>query len=323
MAKRKVATSIVVKKELKKVFNKTVEIPDGLITNEAIRQKFAEYLKQSNYIPSSALTPINRLIDEQVIIPVNIKKKGWLSFLNNQLKNKVIMPFSYYDGVLAFYSGLTNRIYMLIDNIQKYHTSSTANHIAKTLVHELQHMQCNNFPHEFYNVHKNEISKFYSEFFRMAASTYGISSDKLPVNEGAATFFAKTILYIFDHLLSDPSSIITKNDLMAYNDKCYNVYANDKSSKSAQKMAGELANIITTSALGILTGKYYSNCKNYSSSPERLCYISLYKTYNKLFGSAEKYGSFFGQELIFLSELISVLSQDDNSSKMFAFINRL
>ena len=154
-----VSTAKVVSKELKKVFNQSITLPDELVTNEEIRQTFIKLMQQSNVIPSGALKQIWRLINEQMIIPVNVKKKGLLGWLDNILKNST-MPFAYsYDnGTMAFYSGSSNRIYLLIDNIQNAKVG--AHWLGVTVIHELQHMQCHNFPSEFYNVHKKTINNF-------------------------------------------------------------------------------------------------------------------------------------------------------------------
>lgn len=321
MARKKISTKIVIKKELKKVFNKTVEVPDGLITNDTIRQTFFNYLKQSSYIPSSALATLWKLIDKQVIVPVNVKKSGFLSFLSKKLKNNTVIPFSYYKNVMGFYSGNSNRIYILIDNIKSLYPRTAADSISKTLTHELQHMQCCNFPHEFYNLHKDEFEKFYYTFFNILADEYGAPSE-VDVDRNASTFFCKTILYMFDHLLSDPGSAIYNSDLHMYFDRCAHVYSKEKNSKSAIKCINDLSNCVTSGAIGILNGKYWDALERNSNSPHRLCYISLYKTYDRLYNGAKKYASAFGQELVFPSELISVLSQEDPSSKMYAFINR-
>lgn len=317
MARVKKPTSLVVKREIKSIFNNSVSVPDGLVTNEAIRQKFFDYINRSTVIPRNASSTIWKLIRNQVIIPVNVKKEGFTDRLFYTTNNKNSVLMSYYDGVLGFYSGQSNRIFMLIDNMEKY--KFDANRMSITLIHELQHMQCHNFPGQFFMIHKKLFTNFYTELLYNACEMYD-SSSNIKVNETAAALMCKWMIYMFDDLIADPNFGFTDHDMDSYGDKVYSCFYDQKKN---EEMLNNICDILINSAKTILNGKYYDNCRNNRKSDERFCYNAIYNTYKNLNLNPDKIGSFFGQELIFPSEIISLLANVKITPSLFAFIDRL
>lgn len=270
-------------------------------------------MRQSKIIPSNYLLQIWKLIDRQVIIPVNNKKRGFLSFLNKKL-SKTCVPFSYseYDGTMAFYSGVSNRIYIIVDNIMKAHNS--ADGIARTVVHELQHMQGHNFPSEFFNLHKQLICNFYSTFFHI------ICDNKLTVDEKAVEYYAKFLVYMFDDIFSSDGSVTTQSDFDSYRDKVALVYRKGKNIPSGGM---NIANAITACAESMIDGVFFDKASKNPKSVERYLYMAYGMTYKKIGMDPNKLKSFFGQECIVPTEIVAMIPAIRIQSNLFAFLNRL
>lgn len=308
------STAKVVSREIKKVFNQSVSLPDDLITNDEIREKFVKLLGQSHIIPNGALKLIWNLVNKQVIIPVNVKKAGLLSFLDNLFKkSSVPFAYSYDEGTMAFYSGASNRIYMLVDNMLK--ADGSADHIARTVVHELQHMQCHNFPSEFYNLHKNTINGFYYELF-------GIFCDhKLEVNKKSCEIFGRFLLYMFDDLFSCSGATITDNDFKTYYDRAASVYLTDR--MEVPQYGLQIAKALTMCAESMIDGKFFDNAAKNNKSVERYLYSAIGEAYRRIGMNPMRLKSFFGQECIVPSEIIALKPNITISADLFAFLNRL
>jgi len=311
---KKVSTSVVIKKEIKKVFDVSIPLPEGLITNKVIRDQFFDFMSKSSVIPKQYLRSIWKLIENQTIIPVNVKKKGFLGFLNNLLKKSTCVPFSYDDGTLAFYSGASNRIYVLVDNILKFHKTDT-DYIARTVVHELQHMQCHNFPSGFYQVHKSLIDSFYYNLFDILAA------HKLTVNEKSSELFGRFLLYMFDDLFSCAGATITESDFDSYRDKAAAAYM-DKNMKVPQ-IGMNIANALSDCAMSMIDGKFFDNASRDSKSIERYLYMAIGYTYRKIGMDPNKLKSFFGQECIVPSEIVAMLPAIKITPSLFAFVDKL
>jgi len=311
---RKISTSKAVSKELKKVFNESISIPEGLVTNSAIRDQFISLMRQSKIIPSNYLLQIWKLIDRQVIIPVNNKKRGLLSFLNKRL-SKTCVPFSYseYDGTMGFYSGVSNRIYIIVDNIMK--AKNSADGITTTVVHELQHMQGHNFPSEFFNLHKQLICNFYSTFFRI------ICDNKLNVDDTAVEHYAKFLIYMFDDIFSSAGSIVTDNDFHSYRDKVALIYRDKKGGIPSGGM--NIAEAVTACAESMIDGTFFDRASKNPKSIERYLYIAYSMTYKKIGMDPNKLHSFFGQECIVPTEIVAMVPAIRITPNLFAFLNRL
>lgn len=314
-ANNKRTTSSVVSKEIKKVFNTNVSLPDDLVTNEDIRQKFIIHMAKSHIIPKQYLKQIWRLVEQQVIIPVIVKKSGLIGWLTNILrKSSVPFAYSYDDGTMAFYSGSSNRIYILIDNISKSPGNSSDN-VAKTVVHELQHMQCHNFTSQFYSVHKNLINDFYFNLFNI------LCNNQLKVNKNLSDLFGKFLIYMFDDLFSSYDAVITDNDFKVYRDRVASVYMNDK--LQVPIFGWQIASALTQCAESIIDGKFFEKASKDSKSAERYLYAAIASTYKKIGMNPMKLKSFFGQECIVPSEIIAMKPAIKMSSDLFALINRL
>lgn len=310
---KKVSTSKVISKEIRNVFNESVPIPDGLITNATIRNQFIDLLRKSHIIPSNYLLIIWKMIEKQVIIPVNNKKSGLLGFLNKRLK-KTCVPFSYSydDGTMAFYSGSSNRIYIIVDNILKADKSSDG--IARTVVHELQHMQAHNFPSGFFSVHKNLIVGFYNTFFNI------ICGNRMSVDIRAVENYAKFLVYMFDDIFSGSGAIITQSDFDSYRDKAALVYRKDK---GVPQEAISIANAITGCAESMIDGKFFDVASKNPKSNERILYTAYGFTYKKIGMDPSKLKSFFGQECIVPSEIVAMLPAIKITPNLFSFLSKL
>lgn len=322
MAKVRVPTRKVVKREIKNVFGKSVPIPEGLVTNEDIRQKFIYELNKTSFIPSSAMSNIKRLVDNQQIIPVNIESSGAVKRIYQSIKRNSRIPFSYYDGVLGFYSGFTNRIYLLLDNIAKYRGNSEDS--AKVLIHELQHMQCHNFPSEFFFLHKDLFTKFYATLFKTACDMY--SSNNIKIDSHNVMIFAKYLIYMFDDLIANPSFYISKNDIASYAMKAYGTMVGnneDDLTDDDKDVAWQIANILANSGFSIIFGKFFDNAQNDSKSIERFSYFAIHNTYKKIGLDPKKLASFFGQELVYASEIIALLIGVRTDPSLFLLLGRL
>lgn len=310
---KKVATSKVISKEIKRVFNESISIPDGLVTNEKIRDQFISLMRESKIIPSNYLLLIWKLIERQIIIPVNNKKSGLLGFLNKRLK-KTCVPFSYSydDGTMAFYSGASNRIFIIVDNILK--AKDSADGIARTVVHELQHMQGHNFPSEFFNLHKQLITSLYKNFFTI------ICGNKLAIDDKAIENFSKFLVYMFDDIFSGEGAVITQSDFDSYRDKVALIY---RQGKGIPSYGMDIANAVTHCAESMIDGKYFDIASKDPKSNERLMYIAFGLAYRKIGMDPNKLKSFFGQECIVPTEIVAMIPAIKIQPNLFAFLNRL
>lgn len=310
---KKTATSKVLSREFKRVFNESISIPDGLVTNEKIRNQFISLMRQSRIIPSNYLLLIWKLIDRQIIIPVNNKKSGLLGFLSKKLK-KTCVPFSYNydDGTLAFYSGASNRIFVIVDNILK--SRDSADGIARTVVHELQHMQGHNFPSEFFNLHKQLITSLYKNFFTI------LCGNELTVNDSSIENFSKFLIYMFDDIFSGANSVITQSDFDSYRDKVGLIY---RQGNNIPSYAMDIANTVTHCAESMVDGKYFDNATRNPKSNERLVYMAFGLAYRKIGMDPNKLKSFFGQECIVPTEIVAMIPAIKIQPNLFAFLNRL
>lgn len=309
-----VSTAKVVSKELKNVFHQSITLPDDLVTNDEIRKTFIKLMKDSNVIPSGALKQIWRLINEQMIIPVNVKKKGLLGWLDSILKNSMVpFAYSYDNGTMAFYSGSSNRIYLLIDNIQNAKVGS--HWLGVTVIHELQHMQCHNFPSEFYNVHKKTINNFYFELFNV------ICGRKLTVNSTSCQLFAKWLLYLYDDIFTSAGATITDNDFRAYYDRAASVYLTDD--MKVPEYGLQIAKALTMCAESMIDGKFFDKASKDRKSVERYLYQAIGEAYKRIGWNPVKLNSFFGQECIAPSEIIALKPNVTISNDLFTFLSRL
>ena len=310
---KKIKTSKVLTREIRNVFNESISIPDGLVTNSTIRDQFITLLRKSHIIPSNYLLLIWKMIDKQIIIPVNNKRKGLLGFLNKRLK-KTCVPFSYSydDGTMAFYSGTSNRIFIIVDNILKADKSSDG--IARTVVHELQHMQGHNFPSEFFNLHKSLIINLYDNFFKV------ICGNKLKTDPVAITNFAKFLIYMFDDIFSSAGSVITQSDFDSYRDKVALIYRNGK---NIPDYGMQIANAVTHGAESMIDGKFFDNASRNPKSIERVIYMAFGMAYKKIGMDPNKLHSFFGQECIVPTEIVAMIPAIKITPNLFAFLNRL
>lgn len=308
----KISTPKIISKEIKQVFNKNVYIPDDLTTNDKIKEQFLVLLRQSHIIPSNVILQILKLIDKQVIIPVNNKKKGFLGLLFKKIKDTCV-PFSYSEGTMAFYSGASNRIYIIVDNIMK--AKGNADAVSRTIVHELQHMQGHNFPSEFFSLHKKLILSFYTEFFKI------ISANHLKVNIDAVEHYAKFLVYMFDDIFSSYGAVITQSDFDSYRDKVALVYRTE--GKKIPQLGMDIANALTLCAETMIDGQFFEIAAKNPKSIQRLLYTAYGMTYKKLGMDPAKLKSFFGQECIVPTEIVAMLPEIKIEPSLFAFLNRL
>ena len=254
------------------------------------------------------------MIDRQVIVPVNNKKRGLLGFLNKRL-SKTCVPFSYseYDGTMGFYSGVSNRIYIIVDNIMK--AKKSADGITKTVVHELQHMQGHNFPSEFFSLHKHLICNFYNTFFHI------ICDNKLNVDEKSVEHYAKFLVYMFDDIFSSAGSVVTDSDFDSYRDKVALIYRDKNNRVSSGGM--NIANAVTACAESMIDGVFFDRASKNPKSVERYLYIAYGMTYKKIGMDPNKLHSFFGQECIVPTEIVAMMPEIKIQPNLFAFLNRL
>lgn len=320
MATKKIPTSLAVKKEFRSLLNTNVDIP-GLITNEKIRSTFIDILSRSSMIPGSAMNHIWRLVQRQVIVPVNVDEKyrSKVKMVSDKA-NQQVSTIVWSKGTMGFFSGSKNRIYMLLDNI--LNRTQDPNAIATILVHELQHMQCYNYPNQFYFVHRDVFIKFYSEFFKRASYLVDPSVPAV-INTDVVGEVVRYMMYMFDDLLGGGIFPYNEGDFKMLGRKIIWCYKNYEDYKDHFQ---RVTSIISYGAFTITDGAYFNGFNTANRSDSRyVMFKSIEYAYETIAGSSKvsRSDTFFGQEMLFPSEVLSVLVSFGWTKGIFAFLPQL
>jgi hypothetical protein len=142
-----------------------------LFTSDSLKKKLIESL----YLRGSFLKPVaselSVLIQKDIVVPCymakNLKQlivKKLLS-LHDFKFEKDLHQTSVKESY-GFFSFTDKKVILLIDNNLKY-VAFTSESLQKTLIHELMHYCANFKSKEFWNLFKDEISRFYLVFFSM------------------------------------------------------------------------------------------------------------------------------------------------------------
>ena len=325
-----ISTSIGVTQGLRNTFRKNFSINPKLVTNSDVKQRFLFSIE--TYTNSANLKGISRAVEKGQIVPVSCTR-DYINQLNKSLSGDACMNPNEYDNVLGFYTGRQNRLYILLDNIQRLIGTDHKSVFIVTL-HELQHMFCYNFTNQFINTWSNELYTFYSYFIALLYKAYtnGFKSmwntisgkdkqviQKLINPDNGVKYLVQYLIYNYEYLYCFCGSNISTSDCKAIGEKfCMILTQND----CDEGIANTLASKITKMTYDIFQGHIGTTYKNSDNSIIIDC---LRQSYLKVFNKDPwKDGTLIYQELIFPSEVVCVSSQyfyKDN--KYFKFLNSL
>ena len=310
-----ISTSDGVCKGLSTTFRKMIPVYPKMVTNLDVKQRYLDMLSQ--HLNSGAMSLILRLVKKGKIVPVECTN-DFINRLNKNLKGDACMNPKEYENVLGFYTGKQNRLYILMDNVQRLMTGGSLA-IAQITIHELQHMSCYNFTSNFINYWQKELYSFYSFFCAFLYKAY---------SKGLSTVWNVTSgedKEIFEHIMDPDYGIKYLVQYLIYNHEYLYCCAGSVMSSSDCRAAGikfglfleqcgcdkilcsEISKNISNILKDIFNGKIGSTWKKQENSIIINCFRQAYiQVFKK---DPWKDGTLIYQEIIFPSEVISVTSQ--------------
>lgn len=331
--KKIISTAHGVTKGIFNTFRKIIPINTKMVTNESVRNYYINNLNGSNWIQKSAIKYIENLVNHEKIIPVACTEK-FIEDLNKKLSGDACMNPQEYENVFGFYTGEQNRIYILLDNIERL-SGSDKTAISNVTIHELQHMSCYNHMNEFMRTWGDELYEFYAHFAALLYKTYisGIKStwqsltgeDKSIVNnllnpDNGIKYFVNYIAYNHEYLFACAGANMSTTDCRMVGEKfAYTLQNCGCSEDISYKIGGDVAQMV----YDIFTGRIGETYKTKSN-------LNIIKnfalSYIKIFGrNPLDIGDFIYQEMVFPSEVICVSSnlKKPTDSRYYKFLNRL
>lgn len=310
-----ISTSDGVCKGLSTTFRRLIPISPKMVTNLDVKQRYLEMLSQ--VLDSGTIRLITKLVKKGKIVPVECTN-DFINQLNKNLKGDACMNPKEYENVLGFYTGKQNRLYILMDNVQRLMTGGSLA-IAQVTVHELQHMCCYNFTNMFINYWKKELYSFYSYFcaFLYKAYSSGFSStwnsvtgkDKQIMQrildpDYGIKYLVQYLIYNHEYLYCFAGSIMSMSDCKAIGEKFGLLF---EQCGCDPTFASEISKKIFSMVKDIFSGKIGSTWRNPDNSTIidcfRKAYFQVFKKDPWKDGSSLIY-----QEIVFPSEIISVTS---------------
>jgi hypothetical protein len=309
-----ISTSKGVSKGLASTFRRVLPTPQKLITNIDVKKSYID--KLIPYISGSNLKNIIKLMDNNKIVPVECTN-DFINSLNQNLKGDACMNPNEYKNVLGFYTGQQNRLYILLDNINKMTSDSKS--VVYVTVHELQHMCCYNNVTQFIQLWKPQLNKFYAYFCANLYKSYvsGVRSmwntlsrkdqqviQNLLNPDNGISYLVQYLIFNHEYLYCCVGSNVSTSDCKAIGFKIGMLLQNNGCEDGvSETIASKISNI----SKDIFTGNISKTWNNKDNSIIIDCLRQSYiSTFNK---DPWKDGTFIYQEVIFPSEVISISSQ--------------
>lgn len=300
-------TRVIVQRALKYATSKDIEMPEDVYTNERVRVKFMEIMHKSTYFKSAYAILIQKMVDQQIIVPVNVRQPTLIEKIKTALGMHTRLEFA--KHALAFYSSHYGRIFILLDNMEKH--SFSPNEIAKVILHELQHMIANKFPQQFFTYHSKLFGEFYSYFFNHILSVDEKYYSK-PATVGPAIKFA------IDEI--EAPGRITMGLLTKFRGLIVKSFNIDKMSDDEYRKLNNSVEALQEVMVNVVTGRYYGNVRSGQGNDRIVCF-RLRDAYIHV--KIDPNNSFIGQEVVYPSELICIQSESSPSSSHFQLIAKL
>ena len=325
-----VSTTDGVSKGLSFTFKRIIPVSPKMVTNLDVKKRYIDML--SKHLSSSVVNGIISLINKEKIVPVECTN-DFINHLNKNLKGDACMNAKEYENVLGFYTSRQNRLYILMDNVQRLMGGGSLP-IMFTTIHELQHMYCFNFTGEFIKLWEDELYSFYAYFcaclyktyaggFRTAWNSLTGKTRKIIENllnpDNGVRYLVQYLIYNHEYLYSCSGCTTSATDCKAIGEK-FGMFIEQCGCDPS--LSGQIAGKISIMAKDIFTGKIASTWR----STDNACIINCFReAYLKVFGKDPwKDNTLIYQELIFPSEIISVTSQYYyKKSKYYKFLGSL
>ena len=327
---KRIKTLEALRKGLKYTFKKNVPLPKNAVTNSDVRNKYIDLVRESGIISSSISRIIEDLVDRGKIIPI-VCTDDYIKDLNRNLKGDAAINPKTYEHTLGFYTGDQNRIYILMDHINKFMGNDKRGMFFVTL-HELQHMCCYNFPRQFIDLWSKELSTFYGYFMSYlyqqckgtgsifkAFDFKGKSIERNFLdNKNGILYLIMYLIYNHEFLLNVEGSVFSARDVLGVASK---FAACAQNCGSEDNISMRIYQTIQKFVYDIFFKNIASSYKNGTN-----IYVinSFRQAYIKTFGIDVWRDTLIYQEAIFPSEVICIMSQykyQDN--RFYKFLNNL
>jgi hypothetical protein len=256
-----------------------------LYSSVTLRQKFIESIADQDETKQVSKSIAN-LVNKNVIIPC-YSSSGFISFIGHKMFGS-----PYEKAIMAFFSPISNRVYMLFDNRVDFLIWTSDEDLSKTLLHELQHFACYNLKTRYASLFNSMWKTYYTAFFNGIFENQKLTGNDIkPVYAMLLKSFEWTKSDIREEFFTKTyHSVIHKLAL-----KCLNA-------EEAKNFADEY---ISNLLLYLQNpDKYITEIRYNTSGTPRLVYNYLNRSYMSLgYRNPE---SIFVQELLFPSEICSI-----------------
>lgn len=141
------------------------EVGDNKIyTSDEIKDEFIESISsQDTFKPIQ--DHIIRLIDLDVIVPVHVKEGVMNKIVYFFFKDK--RKFAQSSFCIAFFNTESNKIFVLVENVENIEYWKKEEVLSLILLHEFQHMTATYFPNSFMRLHAKSLIAYYKRFLKI------------------------------------------------------------------------------------------------------------------------------------------------------------
>jgi hypothetical protein len=257
-----------------------------LYSSKGLRDQYIDSIKNSKY--GKYISPvIEKLTLNGSISPC---------WLNNKITSMPIFNLfssTENDKISAYYDSLNKTVYVLLDNNVNFLNYVSNDTIAKITIHELMHMIGLRKPNIFHHIFKNELVKFYDNYFE---EIFDIRVENLR---------RQTDEYLITFLIDLSKKYKpTQRDVAYYSNIIQYLYMKD-SSYDENQFKRILMSLMDAISVMVSSPVSFIRLTNIYSD---ILLKPLREAYKKTFGSFPK-NTMMYQEVIFISEVISVYSE--------------
>jgi len=291
---------------LEEILTELFSIPIGLKPTVKVgdAQLYGSASLDKNYKKSIAKSETASFASDQISSLVDRGKIN-LCYLNKGIvrvlmwKVLVVHPFK---SVLAFFSTKTNKVYIVIDNNISYlgHISNTL--VGSLTIHECCHMASYSDSTSFFNLFSQELTNFYSNYFKSVFKLDIISQKDVRD-------------FAFD-LIKSETQKDRRTKVLDIVDKFLDSLKKDFKGKSKEfdKLRDRYI-IVCKAILGTWDAQAYRDIMN-----SREIIIPFYRTYKSTFGLRTRH-ILHCQEVVTASEVVCVYSQIAPSDKILSMFS--
>lgn len=271
-----------------------------LYSNDKLKKKYIKSLEKRPET-KKVFKEFEKLVNEGYIIPCWLNK-GITRFI----AYKIFAPFSS-KGILGFFHPDSKKFYIIIDNNISIGLASDTM-IAKLTLHESMHMLAHKNPGRFIKTFESEIEKWYYHLF---IELFDLDTSKIPKN----IKFSEPSKFLFRNIevkMNVSKSVFDKYEKMV--SKLCKPYSKLNSEDFDQRLK----------ELILLPKIYYDNVDNFLSIIKKYKHIiqPMYKAYDHAFGIRDL-STLCIQELLYPSEVISIVAESKPNSKIYQGIKQI